>query len=56
MNRIPLNIIEKDLLNNTRYRDPEKEFPPFKVHYLIAYFRHNSTLQYHINIHNEVSP
>jgi len=56
MNRIPLNIIERGLLNNTRYRDPHKEFPPFKVHYFVAYFKHNSTLQYHVNLPHEVSP
>ncbi|EZA56849.1 Nose resistant to fluoxetine protein [Ooceraea biroi] len=53
MNTVPLEISKQDLLNNTQYRDPQKEFPPFKVHYLVAYFRHNSTLQYHVNLHDE---
>lgn len=41
------------LKNNSRYRNPEKEFPPFKVHYFVARIRHNSTLQYHIEIIQE---
>ncbi|KAL6448079.1 hypothetical protein ACFW04_000249 [Cataglyphis niger] len=53
MNRDPLELLEKDLLNNTLYRDPQKEFPPFEVTYFVAYFRHNSTLQYHVNLPNE---
>lgn len=55
MNTVPLDIVEQDLLNNTRYRDPRKEFPPFDVHYFVAHFRHNSTLQYHVNLPIEVS-
>lgn len=55
MNKDPLQISEKALLNNTLYRDPEKEFPPFQVNYFVAYFRHNSTQQYHIQVPNEVS-
>lgn len=55
MNKDSLQIKEEDLINNTRYRDPQKEFPPFKVHYFAAYIRHNSTLQYHLNIFTEVS-
>ncbi|EFN74220.1 Nose resistant to fluoxetine protein 6 [Camponotus floridanus] len=53
MNREPLDLLDKDLLNNTIYRDPQKEFPPFKVTYFVAYIRHNSTLQYHLNVPNE---
>ncbi|CAL1684887.1 unnamed protein product [Lasius platythorax] len=53
MNTEPLDLLDKDLLNNTLYRDPQKEFPPFEVTYFVAYFRHNSTLQYHINLPNE---
>lgn len=55
MNKVPLRITKQNLLNNTRYRDPEKEFPPFEVHYFVAHFRHNSTLQYHVDIPDEVS-
>ncbi|XP_029676634.1 nose resistant to fluoxetine protein 6-like [Formica exsecta] len=53
MNTDPLELLDKDLLNNTLYRDPQKEFPPFEVTYFVAYFRHNSTLQYHVNLPNE---
>lgn len=55
MNRVPPELLDKDLLNNTIYRDPQKEFPPFEVTYFVAYIRHNSTLQYHVNVPNEVS-
>ncbi|XP_012528415.1 nose resistant to fluoxetine protein 6 isoform X2 [Monomorium pharaonis] len=53
MNITPLQLSERLLLNNTLYRDPQKEFPPFKVNYFAAHFKHNSTLQYHINLPNE---
>ncbi|XP_035739853.1 nose resistant to fluoxetine protein 6-like [Vespa mandarinia] len=52
-NRIPLTIKENELINNSRYRHVEDEFPPYKIKYFVAYFRHNSTLQYHIRVHNE---
>ncbi|XP_018395788.1 PREDICTED: nose resistant to fluoxetine protein 6-like [Cyphomyrmex costatus] len=53
MNTVPLQISERHLLNNTLYRDPQKEIPPFKVNYFAAHFKHNSTVQYHINILTE---
>ncbi|XP_012061139.1 PREDICTED: nose resistant to fluoxetine protein 6-like [Atta cephalotes] len=53
MNTASLQISKRDLLNNTLYRDPQKEIPPFKVNYFAAHFKHNSTLQYHINVPNE---
>ncbi|XP_018404669.1 PREDICTED: nose resistant to fluoxetine protein 6 [Cyphomyrmex costatus] len=49
MNRAPFEFAKRHILNNTRYRDPQKEFPPFELNYFVAYLRHNSTLQYHIN-------
>ncbi|KAM0724887.1 hypothetical protein ACS0PU_009271 [Formica fusca] len=49
MNTAPLEIAERHILNNTIYRDPQKEFPPFEVNYFVSYFTHNSTLQYHMN-------
>ncbi|GAB1867341.1 Nose resistant-to-fluoxetine protein N-terminal domain-containing protein [Camponotus japonicus] len=55
MNTAPLQIAERHILNNTIYRNPQEEFPPFKVNYFVAHFKHNSTLQYHINMPNEVS-
>jgi len=55
MSTVPLQISKRLLLNNTLYRDPQKEFPPFKVNYFVAHFKHNSTLQYHTQLPNEVS-
>lgn len=55
MSTVLLQISEQDLLNNTLYRDPQKEIPPFEVNYFAAHFKHNSTLQYHINFPIEVS-
>lgn len=55
MNLLPLDISERELLNNTLYRDPQKEFPPFQVNYFVAHVKHNSTLQYHVQLQNEVS-
>jgi len=56
MNRTPFEFAKRIILNNTRYRDPQDEFPPFQLNYFVAYIRHNSTLQYHINVLTEVSP
>lgn len=53
MNVTPLQISERKFLNNTLYN--EKANPPFKINYFVAHFRHNSTIQYHINMYNEVS-
>ncbi|XP_072747419.1 nose resistant to fluoxetine protein 6-like isoform X2 [Anoplolepis gracilipes] len=53
MNTAPLEVAERYILNNTIYRDPQEEFPPFIVNYFIAHFKHNSTLQYHLNFPNE---
>ncbi|XP_011881904.1 PREDICTED: nose resistant to fluoxetine protein 6-like [Vollenhovia emeryi] len=53
MSTVPLQISKSRLLNNTLYRDPQKEIPPFKVNYYAAYLKHNSTLQYHVNFPNE---
>ncbi|KYN13273.1 Nose resistant to fluoxetine protein 6 [Trachymyrmex cornetzi] len=53
MNRTPFELAKRYILNNTRYRDPQNEFPPFQLNYFVAHIRHNSTLQYHINILTE---
>ncbi|XP_070168533.1 nose resistant to fluoxetine protein 6-like [Polyergus mexicanus] len=50
MNTAPLEIAERHILNNTIYRDPQKEFPPFEVNYFVSHFTHNRTLQYHMNV------
>jgi len=55
MNRTPFEFAKRHIFNNTRYRNPQNEFPPFQLNYFVAYLRHNSTLQYHVNIPNEVS-
>lgn len=56
MNTAPLENAERHTLNNTIYRDSQKEFPPFEVNYFVAHFKHNSTLQYHIKLYTtEVS-
>ncbi|XP_011054719.1 PREDICTED: uncharacterized protein LOC105146262, partial [Acromyrmex echinatior] len=53
MNKTPIEFARQYMLNNTRYRDPQDEFPPFQLNYFVAYIRHNSTLQYHINMFDE---
>ncbi|KOX79356.1 Nose resistant to fluoxetine protein 6 [Melipona quadrifasciata] len=45
-----LTFSKEVLKNNSIYRNPEEEFPPFKVHYFAARIRHNSTLQYHTEV------
>ncbi|XP_036139608.1 nose resistant to fluoxetine protein 6-like [Monomorium pharaonis] len=53
MNRRPLMISPQKILNDKQYRDPQQEFPPFKINYFVAHFKHNSTFQYHINLLRE---
>ncbi|XP_071649970.1 uncharacterized protein [Temnothorax longispinosus] len=53
MNTAPLQISQPKILNNTYYRDPRKEFPPFQINYFVAYLRHNSVIQYHVNMFDE---
>jgi len=50
----PLLIPERKMLNNT-HRDTQKEIPPFQINYFVAHFKHNSILQYHVNLFHEVS-
>ncbi|XP_015601967.1 nose resistant to fluoxetine protein 6 [Cephus cinctus] len=52
-NRIPFPLAERELQNNSIYRKIHDEFPPFEINYFVAYFRHNSTLQYHVRLLNE---
>ncbi|XP_015175156.1 PREDICTED: nose resistant to fluoxetine protein 6 isoform X2 [Polistes dominula] len=47
-NKNPFLLSKTELRNNSRYRRIEDEFPPYKVKYFVANFRHNSTLQYHV--------
>ncbi|XP_043275242.1 nose resistant to fluoxetine protein 6-like isoform X2 [Venturia canescens] len=47
-------LLRQDFLKNaSNYRKPDEEFPPFGLHYFVAHFRHNSTLQYHVRLPNE---
>ncbi|XP_076673735.1 nose resistant to fluoxetine protein 6 [Andrena cerasifolii] len=39
--------------NNSLYRDPELEYPPYELNFFIAHMVHNSTLQYHTTISDE---
>lgn len=54
-NRSPLMLEEEVKHNNSKFRNVKEEFPPFEVHYFVAYFTHNSTLQYHVRLPNEAS-
>ncbi|XP_039306609.1 uncharacterized protein LOC105205282 [Solenopsis invicta] len=54
MNRSPLMSL-REILNNKRYHNPQREVPPFKINYFVAHFRHNSTLQYRLNFFTEVN-
>ncbi|XP_003424053.1 nose resistant to fluoxetine protein 6-like isoform X2 [Nasonia vitripennis] len=52
-NRAPF-VLHSDVMgNNSRLREPSQEFPPYGVNYFVAYFRHNSTMQYHVRLPNE---
>ncbi|XP_012225930.1 nose resistant to fluoxetine protein 6-like [Linepithema humile] len=53
MNKYPFELSKRNLLNNSLYRDRQKEYPPFKINYFVAHFKHNSTLQYHVELPNE---
>lgn len=53
-NKSPMILSERIKLNNSLFRNVKEEFPPFDVHYFVAYFTHNSTLQYHVTLPNEV--
>ncbi|KAI4476510.1 hypothetical protein M0804_013541 [Polistes exclamans] len=49
-NKNPFQLTEEVLQNNSRFRPIQDEFPPFEVKFFVANFRHNSTLQYHIEL------
>ncbi|XP_024887479.1 nose resistant to fluoxetine protein 6-like [Temnothorax curvispinosus] len=53
INTTPFEIAKRVILNNTRYRDPRDEIPPFELNYFVAHLRHNGTLQYHGGVKNE---
>lgn len=39
--------------NNSLYRDPEQEYPPYELNFFTAHMVHNSTLQYHTTVSDE---
>ena len=41
--------------NNSIYRNPNEEYSPFEFRFFIARARHNSTVQYHVEVEDEVS-
>ncbi|XP_012146686.2 nose resistant to fluoxetine protein 6 isoform X1 [Megachile rotundata] len=45
-----LQLSEKNMKNNSVYRNPAEEFPPFRLHFFGAHIRHNGTTQYHIMV------
>lgn len=54
-NREPLELSPDWLQNNSLYRNIDDEFPPFDLNFFGVHFRHNSTIQYHMQIPLEVS-
>ncbi|XP_071856217.1 uncharacterized protein isoform X2 [Bombus fervidus] len=46
-------LSEKIRKNNSIYRNPNEEYSPFEFQYFIARARHNSTMQYHIEVEDE---
>ena len=48
--KMPYALSEKKIKNNSVYRNPNKEFPPFQLNFFSVQAHHNSTVQYHIPI------
>ena len=48
-----LPLSEKTRKNNSIYRNPNEEFPPFRLRFFIGRMWHNSTVQYHIETEKE---
>ncbi|XP_060811651.1 nose resistant to fluoxetine protein 6-like [Bombus pascuorum] len=46
-------LSEKIRKNNSIYRNPNEEYSPFEFQYFIARARHNSTVQYHVEVEDE---
>ncbi|XP_060812010.1 nose resistant to fluoxetine protein 6-like [Bombus pascuorum] len=47
---LTLFIAEQKRQNNTLYRNPDEEHPPFEFHFFLGHMRHNSTMQYHLEL------
>lgn len=50
-----LSLSQKIQENNSFYRNSNEEYPPYELHFFAARMRHNSTIQYHIELSKEVS-
>ncbi|XP_060812347.1 nose resistant to fluoxetine protein 6-like isoform X1 [Bombus pascuorum] len=50
---ITLPFSEKTRKNNSIYRNPNEEFPPFQFRFFLGRMWHNSTMQYHIGTEKE---
>ncbi|XP_068968944.1 nose resistant to fluoxetine protein 6-like isoform X4 [Bombus flavifrons] len=48
-----LLLSDKIRKNNSIYRNPNEEYSPFEFRFFIARARHNSTVQYHIEVEDE---
>ncbi|XP_043578248.1 nose resistant to fluoxetine protein 6-like [Bombus pyrosoma] len=48
-----LPLSEKTQKNNSIYRNPNEEFPPFQLRFFVGRIWHNSTVQYHIETEKE---
>ncbi|XP_034190365.2 nose resistant to fluoxetine protein 6-like [Osmia lignaria lignaria] len=43
-------LSEKTIRNNSIYRNPAEEFPPFELNFFVAHLNQNGTVQYHISV------
>ncbi|XP_046145166.1 nose resistant to fluoxetine protein 6-like isoform X3 [Osmia bicornis bicornis] len=43
-------LSEKKIRNNSLYRNPAEEFPPFELNFFGAHLSQNGTMQYHISL------
>lgn len=48
-----LSLSQKIQENNSFYRNSNEEYPPYELHFFAARMRHNSTIQYHIELSKE---
>ncbi|XP_029054871.2 nose resistant to fluoxetine protein 6-like [Osmia bicornis bicornis] len=44
-------LSEKKIRNNSIYRNPAEEFPPFELNFFGAHLNQNGTVQYHMRVH-----
>ncbi|XP_076549288.1 uncharacterized protein LOC117610687 [Osmia lignaria lignaria] len=48
-----LPLSDKRIRNNSIYRNPVEEFPPFQLNFFSAHISQNGTVQYHISVPKE---